>query len=87
MLDDLVMNETGVDGVEFTLAEGFSRRKCIVLRQALYMLSEDAEPQDLHAIYRRNEHRIHQVARRLISSGFSDAPLIIGPWSFRNAAG
>jgi hypothetical protein len=86
MLDDLVMNETTFDGVEFTLVEGFSRRKCIVLRQALYMLSEDADPQDLTAIYRRNEHRIHQVARRLISSGFSDTPVIIGPWSFRTAA-
>lgn len=85
MLDAPVMNDTSIDGIEFTLAEGFSRRKCVVLRQALYMLSDDADPQDLSAIYRRNEHRIHQVARRLVSSGFADGPLIIGPWSLRSA--
>jgi len=83
MLNDLVSNEPGLDGVAFTVAEGFSCRKCIVLRQALYLLSEDADPQDLAAIYRRNEYRIQQVARRLLNSGQAGMPLIIGPWSFR----
>ncbi len=69
MLNDLESNETGLDGVAFTLAEGFSRRKCIVLRQALYLLSDDADPQDLTAIYRRNEYRIQQVARRMLNAG------------------
>ncbi len=87
MVEDLVINETSTDGVAFTIVEGFSRRHCLVLRQALYLLSEDADPQDLHAIYRRNEHRIQQVARRLINSGFTDTPIIIGPWSFRANAG
>ena len=82
----LQIDESNFDGVTFTLAEGFSRRKCVVTRQALYMLSEDAEPEDLGHIYRRNEHKIHQVARRLISHGFTEVPLVIGPWSFRQAA-
>lgn len=85
-MNDLAINETTFDGVTFTIAEGFSSRKCIILRQALYLLSEDVDPQDLHTIYRRNEHRIQQVARRLISAGFNEVPLIIGPWSFRNKA-
>lgn len=83
MLNDQVSNEPGLDGVAFTVAEGFSRRKCIVLRQALYLLSEDTDPQDLAAIYRRHEYRIQQVARRLLNSGPRDKPLVIGPWSFR----
>lgn len=83
-MNDLTIDDTTMDGVSFTIAEGFSRRQCIILRQALYQLSEDADPQDLHSIYRRNEHRIHQVARRLIGSGLTDVPLIIGPWSFRH---
>ncbi len=83
MLDALMDNETMLDGVVFTIAEGFSKRQCLVLRQALYMLSDDTDPQDLNAIYRRNEHRIQQAARRMINSGFSESPLIVGPWSFR----
>lgn len=83
MLNEQVSNELGLEGVAFTVAEGFSRRKCIVLRQALYLLSEDADPQDLAAIYRRHEYRIQQVARRLLNTGQTDKPLVIGPWSFR----
>lgn len=86
MLNDLPSNEIDLDGVAFTLAEGFSRRKCIVLRQALYLLSEDADPQDLDAIYRRHEYRIQQVARRMLHSSLADKPLIIGPWAFRAQA-
>lgn len=84
---DLACTEPSVDGVAFTLAEGFNRRKCIVLRQALYFLSEDEDPQDLAAIYRRHETRIQQVARRLLSNGAADAPLVIGPWAFRAQTG
>ena len=83
MLNDQISSDNGLDGVAFTLAEGFSRRKCIVLRQALYLLSDDADPQDLDAIYRRNEYRIQQVARRMLNSALGDKPLIIGPWAFR----
>lgn len=86
MLNDLPSNENAVDGVAFTLAEGFSRRKCIVLKQALYLLSEDADPQDLDAIYRRHEYRIQQVARRMLHSSMADKPLVIGPWAFRAQA-
>lgn len=86
MLNDQVSNEPGLEGVAFTVAEGFSRRKCIVLRQALYLLSEDTDPQDLAAIYRRHEYLIQQVARRLLNSGQAEQPLVIGPWSFRHQA-
>lgn len=89
MLNDLAISEVSevdLDGVAFTLAEGFSRRKCIVLRQALYLLSEDADPQDLLAIYRRHEYRIQQVARRMLNGGATDVPLVIGPWAFRAQA-
>jgi hypothetical protein len=86
MLNDLPGNEVDFDGVAFTLAEGFSRRKCIVLRQALYLLSDDADPQDLDAIYRRHEGRIQQVARRMLNSTLADKPLVIGPWAFRAQA-
>lgn len=86
MLNDLPTNEIAHDGVTFTLAEGFSRRKCIVLRQALYLLSEDADPQDLDAIYRRHEYRIQQVARRMLNTSLPDKPLVIGPWAFRAQA-
>jgi hypothetical protein len=86
MLNDLTSNEIDLDGVVFTLAEGFSRRKCIVLRQALYLLSDDTDPQDLNAIYRRHEYRIQQVARRMLNSALGDKPLIIGPWAFRAQA-
>ncbi len=84
---DLACTETSLDGVAFSLAEGFARRKCIVLRQALYFLSEDDDPQDLGAIYRRHETRIQQVARRLLNSGAADVPLVIGPWAFRAQPG
>lgn len=83
MLNELPSNETDLEGVAFTLAEGFSRRKCIVLRQALYLLSEDADPQDLDAIYRRHEYRIQQVARRMLHTSMAGKPLVIGPWAFR----
>lgn len=83
MPNNLASIEPGLEGVAFTVAEGFSSRNCIVLRQALYLLSEDAEPQDLVAIYRRNEYRIQQVARRLLNAGQADMPLVIGPWAFR----
>lgn len=86
MLNDLASNEIGLDGVAFTVVEGFSCRKCIVLRQALYLLSDDADPQDLGAIYRRHEYRIQQVARRMLNAGMAEVPLVIGPWSFRAQA-
>ena len=73
--DDYIM-----PGISFTIPEGFSRRECFILRQALYALSDAIDPAqaDLQTIFRRNEHRIHQLARRMMTGSRAGTPVIIG---------
>ncbi len=80
-------DDYAIEGISFTVPEGFSRRECFILRQALYMLSDANDPTyaDLNFIFRRNEHRIHQIARRLISTVGANVPVVIGPSAFRRA--
>lgn len=72
-------------GISFMIPEGFSRRECFILRQALYALSDAIDPAqvDMQFIFRRNEHRIHQAARRLMNSSPIGTPVIIGPSAFK----
>lgn len=72
------------EGIAFTLPQGLHQRKCVVLPEALRKLASDENMEsqnDLQAIYRRNEPLLHQVAWCLINSGFTEVPLVIGPWS------
>ena len=77
--------DEAMPGISFMIPEGFSRRECFILRQALYALSDAIDPAqaDLQFIFRRNEHRIHQVARRLMNSSRAGTPVIIGPSAFK----
>lgn len=73
-------DDEAMPGISFTIPEGFSRRECFILRQALYALSDAIDPAqaDLQTIFRRNEHRIHQIARRLMCGSRVGTPVIIG---------
>lgn len=84
---DSAAEEEEIEGIAFTVPEGFSRRECFILRQALYKLSDSSNPvaTDLNYVFRRNEHRIHQIARRLISSTGGNATVVIGPSALRNS--
>lgn len=78
-------DDDATDGIAFTIPEGFSQRECFILRQALYKLSDADNPLGggIQHIFRRNEHRIHQIARRLIGSTAAGATVIIGPAAIR----
>lgn len=80
-------DEDDIGGIAFTVPEGFSSRECFILRQALYKLSDADNPNDtrLAHIFRRNEHRIHQIARRLMSTTAANATVIIGPAALRKS--
>lgn len=81
----LVESNQVVEGIAFAVPEGFSRRECFILRQALYALADTNDPTnaDLDFIFRHNEQRIHQVARRLMSSINPNTRVVIGPSSLR----
>jgi hypothetical protein len=63
--DETSADIESIEGIAFTIAEGFSKRDCFIQKHALYKLSGSLSPQDLRYVFNKNEHRIHQVARRV----------------------
>jgi hypothetical protein len=79
MNDALMLPQLQTKGVAFRLQVDGREADCLILREALEILSElkDTNPDPLEVFY-ASQPAIHQIALRLVRSGVEDTPLVIG---------
>jgi hypothetical protein len=71
------------EGVGFTISVGAIERQCIISKEALdHLRRTHGFSMSLMNIYGAFEARINSVARRLVLSGESASPLVLGPQVF-----
>jgi len=84
MISNTVSDRLTDQGVRFSVAVGFSRRECIVSKDALMYLASSQDPElDFVDVYLRHEDWIYKIAQRLVNAGAKANPLILNSWSFR----
>lgn len=80
MTDPAVLPQLVSKGVLFRLEVDSQPRECLVSKETLALLSDlrDTNPDPLEVFY-AFQPAIRDAARRLLRSGASDTPLVLGP--------
>lgn len=84
MISDAASSKVTEQGVRFSVAVGFSRKECVVSKDALMYLAASQDPElDFYDVYLRHEDRIYKTAQRLVNAGIKADPIMLNLWSFR----